>query len=272
MAWKGWKVVVNTNPLIAQPPNEVPLTEAPLIRVLAQVRFPPILSIEESSFVAPFQEAIREKYPILQPEQTRGLIFGSQGVVSDELQIIWRFADVGGSWRVSLTRNFVTLETVAYSSRSDFLERLENVLVALDVHIKPQIVERFGLRYIDRLVEQDTKDLSKLVRHEVAGIVSTFGEYVHQAISESLFNLPEGHGQMLARWGILPADTTIDPTAVEPIAQPSWVLDLDMSLSQVREFNVKAIMSEAQQFAERIYTFFRWAVTDDFLRRFGGEL
>jgi uncharacterized protein (TIGR04255 family) len=265
--------VVNSNPLIAQPPSEVPLNEAPLIRVLAQVRFPPILSIEESSFVAPFQEAIREKYPILQSEQTRGLILGSQGVVPTEPQIIWRFADVGSNWRVSLARDFVALETVAYSSRSDFLERLENILAALDVHIKPQIVERVGLRYIDRLVYHDTKELSRLVRPEIAGIVSTeFGEYVHQAISESLFNLPEGHGQILARWGLLPADTTIDPTAVEPIDQPSWVLDLDMSLSQMREFSVKTIMSEAQRFAERIYTFFRWAVTDDFLRRFGGEL
>ncbi|GAB1541812.1 hypothetical protein NUACC21_44850 [Scytonema sp. NUACC21] len=265
--------MVHTNPLIAKPPGEVPLKEAPLIRVLAQVRFPPILSIEESNFVAPFQEAIREKYPLLQLEQSRGLILDSQGVVSTEPQKIWRFVDAGSHWRVSLARDFIALETLAYSSRSDFLERLENVLTALDLHIKPQIIERFGLRYIDRLVEQDTKDLSKFVRPEVAGILSTeFGKSVHQTISESLFNLPEGHGQLLARWGLLSADTTIDPTVVEPIAQPSWVLDLDMSVSTQREFSIKVIMSEAQHFAERIYTFFRWVVTDDFLQRFGGEL
>lgn len=261
------------NPLIEQPPSEVPLKDAPLIRVLAQVRFPPILKIEDSSSVAPFQEAIREKYPILQSEQTQGLIFNSQGIVPSELQKIWRFADVGSNWRVSLARDFLALETGTYLSRNDFLERWENVLEALDEHIKPKIVERFGLRYIDRLVEQDTKYISKLVRPEVAGIVSTeFGEYVHQAISESIFSLPEGQGQLLTRWGLLPADTTIDPTAVEPIAQPSWILDIDMSLCNQQEFSVKVIMSQAQRFAERIYTFFRWAVTDEFLRRFGGEL
>ncbi|MEC4815095.1 MAG: hypothetical protein SAK29_17740, partial [Scytonema sp. PMC 1069.18] len=45
-----------------------------------------------------------------------------------------------------------------------------------------------------------------------------------------------------------------------------------MSLLKNREFSIEALMSEAQYFAERIYTFFRWAVEDDFLRRFGGKL
>lgn len=265
--------VVNINPLMAKSPKEVPLKAAPLVRVIAQVRFPPILSIGERSFVGHFQEAIREKYPILHPEQTHGLILGPQGLMPTDPQVIWRFADTSGNWRVSLASDFISLETVAYSSRSDFLERLENVLLALDMHIKPQIVERFGLRYIDRLVNQEMKDISKLVRPEIAGILATeVGENVHQTINESLFNLPEGQEQIIARWGLLPANATIDPAAVEPIAEHSWVLDLDMSLSTQRVFSVKELVSEAQHFAERIYTFFRWVVNDEFLRRFGGEL
>jgi len=70
----------------------------------------------------------------------------------------------------------------------------------------------------------------------------------------------------------MPAGATFDPNAIEPISEPSWILDLDMSLSKNREFNIEALMSEGQRFAERIYTFFRWAVKDDFLRRFGGQL
>lgn len=265
--------VVNTNPLIAKPPKEVPLKPAPLVRVIAQVRFPPILSIAERSFVGHFQEAIREKYPILQPEQTQGLIFGPQGLIQTEPQVIWRFADADGNWRVSLASDFISLETVAYSSRSDFLERLENVLLAVDKHIKPQIVERFGLRYINRLVSQEMKDISKLVRPEIAGILATeLGENVHQTINESLFNLPEGQEQIIARWGLLPANATIDPAAVEPVTEPSWVLDLDMSLSTQRPFSVEGLVSEGQRFAERIYTVFRWVVNDDFLQQFGGEL
>lgn len=266
--------MVNTNPLIAKPPIEVPLKLAPLIRVIAQVRFPSILSIGEKSFVGRFQEAIREEYPILHPEQTHSLIFDPQGLVQTVVpQVVWRFTDTSGKWRVSLASDFISLETAAYSSRTDFLDRLKNVLLALDIHIKPQIVERFGLRYIDRLVNEEIKDISKLIRPEIAGILATeVGEDVHQTINESLFKLPGGQEQITARWGLLPANATIDPAAVEPIIEPSWVLDLDMSLSTPRAFTVEGLVSEAQQFAERIYTVFRWVVKDDFLQRFGGKL
>ena len=265
--------MVNFNPLTAPPPEEVPLKDAPLVRVIAQVIFPPILSIEKKDFVGSFQEAIREKYPILHPEQTQALVFGPQGGLQPSLQVTWRFVDITDDWRVSLAPNFVALETTAYSSRSDFLERLEYILVAFNESFKPQIIERFGLRYIDRLVLQDTKELSSLVRPEIAGIAATeFGEHVHQTINESLFMIPEGNDQIIARWGLMPIGATFDPGAIEPIAEPSWILDLDMSLSGNREFSVEALRIESRRFTERIYTFFRWAITDDFLRRFGGEL
>lgn len=265
--------VVNDNPLTGQPPEEVPLTNAPLIRVLAQVRFPNILSIEDKGFVASFQEAIRDVYPILQTEQSRGVVFGPQGITQVEPKVIWRFRDASGDWRVSLASDFLALETTAYSSRNDLLERLEKILTALNDHIKPKIVERFGLRYVDRLVVQDTRELPKLVRSEVAGIVaSKLGDHIHQTISESLFKFPGVEDQLAARWGLLSANTTIDPAAIESIDQLSWILDLDMSIVQQSEFNVVTLKAQAQKFAERIYAFFRWAVTPDFLRHFGGEI
>lgn len=265
------ETVVNINPLIAKPPDEVPLNPAPLIHVIAQVRFPPILSIEDSSFVAPFQETIREQYPILQPDKIDGFIFGAEELTPTK-KMIWRFVDSEANWRVSLTSNSISLDTVAYLSRNDFIARLENVLKVIELHIKPQLVERFGLRYIDRLVNQDINDISKLVRPEIAGILGTeVGKNIHQTINESLFYLPERKEQIIARWGLIPAHVTIDPV-VEPIDEPSWVLDLDMSLSEQRTFNVEELVSEAKQFSERIYTFFRWAVTDEFLQRFGGKI
>jgi uncharacterized protein (TIGR04255 family) len=266
--------VVNIiNPLIEPPPPEVPLKNAPLVRVIAQVRFPPILSIEKKEFVGSFQEAIRDKYPILQPEKTQGFIFDPQGNVQTSTQVAWRFFDTTGNWRVSLSPNFVALETTAYSSRSNFLERLENIVIALNENFNPKIIERFGLRYVDRLVGKDLTDISSLVKPEMAGIVSAdFRDCIRQTINESLFIVPDEGKQILARWGLISANTTFDPDAIEPITEPSWILDLDMSLSKNREFSITVLMQEAKQFSERLYTFFRWAVKDEFLRRFGGEL
>jgi len=67
------------DPLVAPLPAEVPLKNAPLERVIAQLRFPEILSVEQRDFVAPFQEAIRSKYPVLRQEQTQGILLGPAG-------------------------------------------------------------------------------------------------------------------------------------------------------------------------------------------------
>ena len=111
------------------------------------------------------------------------------------------------------------------------------------------------------------------MRSEVTGSIATeFGDQIHQNINESLFKLSEGEGVIAARWGLLPANATIDPSSIEPVNEVSWVLDLDMSFGERRKFKVDNLMSDAQKSSERIYTFFRWAVTHDFLRRFGGQI
>lgn len=139
------------------------------------MRFPPILSIEKKDFVSSFQEVIREKYPILKPEHNQNLYFNPQGldVRQSDSQIIWRFGDSTNSWRVSLATNFLALETTAYSSRNDFLERLENIITALHETFNLTTIERFGLRYIDRLVGQDIENLSSFFRSEMTGLMSS---------------------------------------------------------------------------------------------------
>lgn len=259
--------MVSTNPLMEPPPKEVPLKKAPLIRVIAQVCFPLITSIENKSFIGRFQEAIRDKYPFLQPDQTESFVLASQGLIRTD-QVTWRFVNAEGNWRVSLAPEFIALETTDYISRSDFLARLKDILTPLNEHIKPNIVQRFGMRYINRLVGQSVKDISKLVVPEIAGVTAL--DFT-QSMTEYWVTMPEREDLIIARWGLVPPNKTFDPNAIEPVSEHSWILDLDMSLTKQREFNVDALIIEGQGFAQKIYTLFRWAVTDDFLVYFGGE-
>ncbi len=257
------------DPLVAPPPVEVPLTNAPLVRVLAQVRFPEILAVEQRDFVAPFQEALRATYPVLRQEQTQGFVLSPVGMASVKPQIAWRFGDISGQWSVSLTSTFLTLETTKYTSRSDFFVRLRAVVEALDEHLGPKLIDRLGVRYIDRITGPAVDEIAELVRAEVRGISGTAAAtHAVHALSESLFTLPAA--RVLARWGRLPAGATVDPAALEPATEESWILDLDMSSAAPAPFAVDRIVADAQSYAERIYTIFRWAVTDEFLRRFGG--
>jgi hypothetical protein len=48
--------------------------------------------------------------------------------------------------------------------------------------------------------------------------------------------LEADEGTVTARWGSLPANATYDPDNVEPLAKPSWVIDLDIFTSVARGF------------------------------------
>jgi uncharacterized protein (TIGR04255 family) len=262
-----------TTPLAGPPPTEVPLKKPPLIRVVVQVRFPLVASVESQEFIAPFQESIRKLYPVLRPEQNRGFVVQPEGgVVETRLTKSWRFHDVEGLWHVVLAPGFVALETVKYSSRDDFLARFRRVMQALKKHVDPTVVDRVGVRYVDRVVGENLSDLPQLIRPEVTGILGTSlrGQTQH-AICQSVLALPDGSGQVSARWGLVPAQGTVDPAVVDAIDQPSWILDLDAFKTETRLLEVEAIVDQARGFAERLYSIFRWAVTAEFLRRYGGE-
>ena len=262
-------------PLAGPPPPEVPLSDPPLVRVIAQVRFPLIASLEKRESVASFQEAIREYYPVLRPEDQRSVVLGSQGVVDTRSNSLWRFNEVTGAWRVTMAPDFLALETTKYTSRIDFMERLRLVLGALREHVDPKVLDRLGVRYIDRVSGENVSALPRLVRPEVAGILgSPLSERAHHAVSEHVFVLPGNAGQITARWGLLAPQSTTDPGALDAIDEPSWILDVDAYQSfqpRSRRLDVDSVVEQARGFAERIYAIFRWAVTDEFLRRYGGE-
>ncbi len=266
-------------PLAAASPIEVHLPRTPLVKVIAQVRFPPILTIRNPDSVAVFQEALRDTYPNLSEDRVQNvdLTIGQQAKVSEEL--IWRLADRGQQplWRVSLAVGFVALETTAYQSRGDFLERLDGVVAALDQAFHPADVNRLGLRYIDRLKTDAVERVGNLIQPEILGILRsaadlplTLGDATVRLVTEAQFVAKEGLIQ--ARWAKLPTNTTYDPSNLEPINEPSWVLDLDMFTRQPQPFVRESLKQTAKGFAERLYAVFREMVTDEFLRFYGGTL
>lgn len=259
------------NPLRSAAPVEVPLRNAPLVRVLAQIRFPVTAAIQDLAAIAPFQEAIRADYPILRRESLQNVVLSSTGPTVQAEQV-WRFTDVEEAWRVSLSPNFVALETKSYTSRTDFLARLGRVAGALIGPLDPKVIERFGIRYINRIQGVHVGDIADLVRNEMRGIVGTaIQAETRFTLSDAVFDAPEEGAVLHARWGYIPPNSTIDPDAMEPITVPSWVMDLDVYTEKgVKHFDAAEVTVRAEQFASRSYTFFRWAVTDRFLERFGG--
>jgi uncharacterized protein (TIGR04255 family) len=257
------------NPFAEHRP-EVPLSHPPLIHVICQVRFPVIASMNNESFIAPFQEAIRQIYPHLDAEILHGFAVSDQGVAKVENELIWRLSDRKKEWIVSLSSSFLSLETTTYTSRADLLQRMDVLLTALIEQIKPESVERLGLRYIDRLEGEVLNQIDKFIHTDFLGISNpVLRQQSQHMLSECLMKIDAQDNWLRARWGFLPPQAMIEPN-VPATQQPSWILDIDTFSTPKLSLGKQSILQCLQELATYSYTFFRWAVTEDFLNHYKG--
>ncbi|MGH8558539.1 MAG: TIGR04255 family protein [Blastocatellia bacterium] len=261
------------SPLGGPPPNEIPLAKSPLERVIAQVRFTPIAKMDEKSFVAGFQEDLRAEYPFFEEEYEQFIqldVAAGAQTVSQRKRPVWRFLDAEKNWRISLTSDSIALEVKKYTSRADFLARWSKVLGATAKHFTPALVVRIGMRYVDRLRDQNVSIVSQLIKSEYLGpLLTTFQDQVRHMISETTLSVEEGN--LLLRLGKLPSGGTIDPNVLEPISSESFIVDIDVSSVTQRNFDCQELENIFRQFAERAYAMFRDMVTNEFDKAYGGQ-
>lgn len=257
------------------PVPEVALPRAPVVFVVAQARFERVASISSESFIGEFQEAIRGVYPVMHREQQTGVLIGPGGPIAQaESSTAWRFDERPERWQVTLAPDFVALSTTRYTRRRDLVDRLRAVVAAAQDHLHVRFCDRLGVRYVDRVTDDALLGrLSELVRPEVLATTGVdpgeAGVQQGHTFTDSTYHLPEG-ADLHARWGLLPPQTTFDPS-VEPSEARSWVLDLDVYTTQQEPFDPDALAARSEAQCERVYRFFRWAVTSEFLTAHGGQ-
>ena len=258
-------------PLGGAAPPEVPLARLPLARVVMQVRFSPVLRIESRDGIAAFQEEVRNNYPHFeQVSSTQFQIDLSSGpqTMTPIVTTISRFWDADRTVRLSLGSSVVTLDAFRYESRTAFLDRWADILARIERLYTPTLTLRTGARYVNRIVGDGLKVLTDLVEPNLIGVAQpNLREYVTQALSEASMEVEEG--QLLLRWGVLAANTTIDPDLIDPVPEPSWILDIDVFSGQQKPFSSVGLRDEFRGLAERSYALFRHALTDHALDHFG---
>lgn len=130
-----------------------------MIEVICQLRFPTILSIEAREPVD-FQERIRRIYPLYgrNIEKLPPKVTGQPGNMKLEEQpnvTNYQFATADSSWRVNMTKNFISLATNRYTVWEDFAGKLDEVLADFIKIYQPAHFERIGLRYINAFSRRD---------------------------------------------------------------------------------------------------------------------
>ncbi len=262
--------VQNSNPLVDPPPQSVQLKGAPLPIVLTQLRFFPVANMESQGYIAGFQEAVRKDYPRFSSEKLEvsfQIPFGSSSSIPTA-RTFWRMASFDSKWILTLTQDFLTLETTDYKHRDDFVARWGAIVAAFNSSFSNITVTRLGLRYVNRVDDPTLiARLPEIVKPQALGVAALLpGPDV--SMSEALYAVPEG--KMRVRWGILPANAIHDPS-IQPSPNPSWILDYDIFQEPTElPLDLSTIQEVTARFSERGYAMFRWMVKDSFLKSFGG--
>jgi uncharacterized protein (TIGR04255 family) len=259
------------------PVDEVHLHRAPLAKVLMQVQFsrtPQLVTDLAESVIA---DALG-RYPVRRRQLVAGT-FPSVVINGQPIQspvgasgTILLFSEPTGSWQVTITEAAVSLETTEYSTREDFCDRALEVFQAIAALALPPVVDRVGLRYIDRLAEEH---LSRVPQFVIPQLQVLYGSVeqpltVHHSVTDSLIEIAPTE-RLQVRSGLLPAGGGFDP-ALPIVQEPTWVLDMDVYTTQGGfAFDADELTRRLRRYAETAYAFFRFATTDAFQEEHRGE-
>jgi uncharacterized protein (TIGR04255 family) len=241
------------------PSPRVFYTKAPLVQVIGQVRFPPILRIERDA-PAEFQDLIRNEFPLFEranplmiqplPQEIMNA-FGSGSGIS-----VYNFLTEDRRTAIELTPQSMGLTSQSYLLWEQFFERMGVALAAFQNIYNPAFYTRVGLRYqnlIDRKkIEFEQVPWSRLLRQEILGelAIKEFEDNVLGANRLLHVKMPSGAGAMLLRhgFGMVPGQD-----------QVGYVIDFDFSTEQKTEVaDVRPVLSRLHDEVGRA---FRWSIT-----------
>lgn len=246
------------------------LDRAPLARVLAQVRFPSLSSMNPDmrSLVASLRPLLSD-YPVVRELPNEQLIVGDQKI--DMQPHRWLLQTIEADWSITVSELFVAVETTDYSGGQDeFIRRFTELTNAAASVLKPAAYDRLGVRYTNSISDaSDFESLEQLVKLPLLGGQQLGGDVVafERCISEAVYKHPDDT-EVVARWGVLGANIGFDPSIPPPTTR-HWFLDIDVFAEKAARFDPDELTDRCRDFANLEYDFFRTCVTDEFLDHFG---
>lgn len=253
-----------------QPNARRVLANAPLIRVLCQVRWPELANFSLDETSKSLARRLGDIYPLLTKQTEMAVMLTPAGIKQQDAGYISRFATPDGKWVVSVGNTFVALETSAYPGHTVFINRLRAILDALRESASIPFWNRLGYRYTNRIVgEEELSHLSERFEPSVlGGATSTppHHELVH-SITESVYRV--NSDLVLVRSARVGPGQSIDPS-LPGVDSPSWILDLDAyHEGNAEAFSPSEIVARATELAEIAHKQFSAVVKDEFYVRYG---
>lgn len=249
------------------------LANAPLELVLCQVRWPALGSLQTEDQLRPvavmFGEAIAG-YPLFSEARNVNYLITPDGITSTDAGSVYQWGSVDDVWHISLARQFMTVYCTQYDGYESFDAQLRIALDALSTHVHVPLVDRIGVRYINRISRQeDMDDLPSLLSPEVLGYqaidVVQPGPSLVSSTNQVTYQVDDALLQV--RSGVFPPGQSVDP-AIRVLPTDSWVLDLESSREGRQLLDVDAVALTASRMSDIAYDYFRLIVTSRFMDRY----
>jgi len=242
---------------------EIRVKNPPLLEVVCQVKFPPILSIAKE-LPSEFQERIRHQFPELEVEQ--GFLVRLPGISNPEIPAaeiqpkIYRFRSSPGFTAISLAADFYAVSTNHYTHWDDFVGWLRLAQEAAQQVYNLTYSPRIGLRYINRLTLENTgrktaKEMLDLLRPELTAQLHT------EAWTEPLEML----NQLLLDNN--PAKLSLRTGFGKEHGEPFFLLDIDYF--EEGKLNLDDLVERCNAYHGVIHDAFRWCLRDEAIAAFG---
>lgn len=189
-----------TTPVVPTSPTK--LANAPLVHVLAQVRYAPVLTISKS--IPTIQEKLKGiGFPRFEKGEVQSVVIKHDSPPQVDRSERWDFLSRDKTLGVVLTPNFVLLQTTAYDTFNMFAETLLKVFEVIGSEVQIDIVERLGIRYVDVVRLQEDESFSNYLKPGLVGFPfsEVNDESFHNAViatvqSVAVANIPQSNSTL----------------------------------------------------------------------------
>ncbi|UUL76982.1 TIGR04255 family protein [Pseudarthrobacter sp. Fe7] len=221
-------------------------------------------SVSEPTTALQIQDALRHDYPTLEQASAGEVVLeaGPAGfqTSSGEVRPGWRLRSKDQRWTVVLMPDFFALESTGYTTWSEFNARLEDLTQVIHSSYQPALIQRVGLRYIDRIVHRQASkpsDWNGLLDPSLLGLAGKPGLMEAVIGAQTFSHLDLGDAQVVLRSGCTP-----DPAQANGY---STVLDTDCFDARARAFDVADLHQTAKQLHRRALQVFQAVVEPELL-------
>lgn len=246
--------------------QRVVYSKNPLIEVVAQLRFPQIMSISVD-IPARFQEEIRKKFPIVQTQRAVNFAFSSLVAPVEQTKLFYEFISEDRNYKFTLSDDAISLSASKYSRWEEFFEHLRTGFSAFCKIYEPPYFDRVGLRYVD-LINRSALGLQHvlwpdLVRPTLLGALADSELAINQIKSCLTSFLVSGDGYVCAVNCGYP-NPDILPTEQKVIASDGDLLIIDMDFYSAAGSTVKTndAFKELAKYNSQVRNAFHWAIKE----------